>query len=589
MNNNSNIDDILQAVNIVDIVSSYITLSKSGSNYKACCPFHEERTASFHVNEAKQIFKCFGCQKSGNAISFVRDYEKISFYEALKKIAEKAGIQLHYSSQSSPKNLKRELIYTVYELAKDYYVKNLHKHGIHALSYLQKRNIPFEIIKDFSLGYSLDSFSGLKNYLSRNQISTDIFLETGLFRSPEQKEPYDLFRERIMFPIYNINGKVVAFGGRIFDDHTSQPKYVNSPTTMIYEKGKELYGLYITRHEISKKKSVFIVEGYLDFLRMYQIGITNVVASLGTALTQDQVSLLRRFTQFFYLLYDSDQAGLRAAIKAASLIIKHECSPRIISLPEHYDPDLFFQSHSIEEFQPYIAQAKNLVEFIYSHQTLYENQRQAIQVLLDIVPEIDDAINREIFMKEIANTFRISEHNIKEALLDNSPKPYSSNELNIFNSQLHGYRYEDEKKLIMILLKNPFLIKKIKQSLEPQCFFNLDLRNIYIFFSQPENDAILNNPALLIHKIENMQSEEGGPMLNVLTTLYFNDDFLDNIDELIRVLKWKKLEIDREQLNEEIAKNGENFDLLEKKFFNTEEINKKNEKKVVRKMLYKKL
>ena len=572
---------VLKAINIVDVVSSYIPLKKVGSNYKARCPFHEEKTASFNVSETKQIFKCFGCQKAGNAISFVRDYEKISFYEALKKLAEKTGISIQKDPQSARKNTRRDLIYTVYELANDYFVSNLKKHGQVAIKYLEHRQLPLEIAEKFSIGYALDSFGGLKSYLSRNHISSDIFSDTGLFRIPENNEPYDLFRDRLMFPIYSTNGKVVAFGGRSLNpEQEKQFKYVNSPTTDIYTKGKELYGLYITRFDISKKGSVFVSEGYLDFLRLYEKGFSNSVASLGTALTKEQINLLARYTKNFTLLYDGDEAGIKAAVKASALIIQQGCIPHIMLLPDGLDPDAYLLKYSNEDFQTIADEAQTLVKFVERHIKLFGDKRQAIQMLLDISPEIEDHIAREIFIQDISDTFHINEQNLRKNI---NTQQYSS--LPVTQKQIVSYKFEEEKKLLKLILKNPFLIKKVANELDLDYFINEDLKNIYSFLIDEENIDFLESPALLLERLNEKQVEENQRMTEELTKLFFDDDFLDNVDDLIRQVKLRKYEGELKELNESIANDAENAELIEKKFFVKKEIVKLS-KNVVRKTMF---
>ncbi|MBN1948481.1 MAG: DNA primase, partial [Candidatus Cloacimonetes bacterium] len=245
------IDNVLERTNIIEVIGSYFPLSKSGANYKALCPFHEEKTPSFLVSERKQIYKCFGCGKSGNAISFVMDYEKVSFWEALKKLAARVGITLEENRTDKKKQTRQELIYNIYALARDHYRQNLQEHGQFARNYLRQRSISEETSSHFELGFALDSFGALKNYLLKNSINEKIMLKSGLF-SQGERGLYDVFRNRLMFPIHSVTGQVVAFGGRNLQDDQKGGKYINSPTTDIYTKGNELYGLHITRFNIQK-------------------------------------------------------------------------------------------------------------------------------------------------------------------------------------------------------------------------------------------------------------------------------------------------------------------------------------------------
>ncbi|RLC56234.1 MAG: DNA primase, partial [Candidatus Cloacimonadota bacterium] len=378
------IDEIIERNDIVDVISNYIPLKKTGSNFKARCPFHDEKTASFIVSPKKQIYKCFGCGKGGNVITYVQEFEKISFPEALKKLAARAGITVKQSMQSKGKDSKRDLIYKIYEIATGYFYKNLVEHGSSALEYLAERDIKNETIKKFKLGFALNSYGGLHNYLLKNDINEKILATTGLFTSKNN----DLFRERIMFPIHSSSGKVVAFGGRKLHESQSGGKYVNSPTTDIYTKGNELYGLFDTKYTISKKDHALICEGYTDFLRLYENGFTNSVASLGTSLTDSQISILSRFTENIYMLYDGDSSGRKAAVRAAGKILGKGYNVKIIELPQTDDPDSYIRNNGAKSMQEMIDKAKPIAEFLKDDEVIGVDKKGKLSVLFDILNEI---------------------------------------------------------------------------------------------------------------------------------------------------------------------------------------------------------
>ena len=562
MTNESTIELILKTVNIVDIISHYIPLKKAGTNYKARCPFHDEKTASFNVSEGKQIYKCFGCGKAGNAITFVRDYEKISFPEALKKIAEKAGIAIQSESFNKKQNTRLELIHTIYTLANDFFVNNFNTHGSIAKSYLNRRDIPLDIAEEFSIGYALDSFNGLKSYLTRNHINTAILHETGLFRLKENtSDVYDLFRDRLMFPIHSVNGKVVAFGGRALDDSKEKGfKYINSPTTDIYTKGKELYGLHITRFEISKKDFVYICEGYIDLIRLYQKGFKNSVASLGTALTVEQIKLLARYTKNFYLLYDGDNAGIKAAVKAAGLIIQQGCVPKIMLLPPKQDPDTFLATGNIDQFHELFHNAQNLTNFVSKKIELFSGQRQAIQMLLDITPQIEDQIVKELFVKEIADVFQISENTLKNNI--KTPEYYSEPEE---KPKKKVIRCNEERWLLKLLLKNPQNIKTVSQNLEISDFFNESYQNIYSYLINLQFLELLENPPILLERFNETLQDNEKEIFNDFSELFFEEEFYDTIDDLVNIIKQRKIMNELKELNYLISQNINDTDLFEKK------------------------
>jgi len=578
------IELVLKSVNIVDVISQYIPLKRAGGNYKARCPFHEEKTASFNVSESKQIFKCFGCGKGGNAITFVRDYEKISFFEALRKLAERVGIHIENERYEKKISTKRELIYTIYTLANDFYVENLKRHGAFARAYLAKRDIPPELATEFSLGYALNSFSGLKAHLQRNFITSDILLDTGLFRTNDKNDVYDLFRERLMFPIHAVSGQVVAFGGRALDpDNEKGFKYVNSPTTEIYQKGNELYGLHLTRFEIIKRDSVYICEGYLDFLRLYQKGFRNSVASLGTALTHEQINLLSRYTKNFMLLYDGDDAGLKAAVRAAGLITQSGCNPKIMLLPGGLDPDDFLQQNSSEALLQIPPQT--LVEFVKEHNAMFGAERAAIQMLLDFSNDIADEIIRELYITDIAETFKLSEYSLRKNI--NTQRAITRT----FGEQRrNSKKFDEERRLLIQLLKDPQQIAKVSQILDSDSFLNDDHRLIFNFLVGLQDIEDISQPALLIEKYKTYTVGDGSARpepddtTDIFSLLLFEEGLDEEIDSLVTQVRLRKLESDLLGINHLYAENPDRTELLEEKAYIKKEISKIS-KNIVRKTI----
>ncbi|MCD4650787.1 MAG: DNA primase, partial [Candidatus Cloacimonetes bacterium] len=404
------IERIRENVNIVDVINSYIPLKKTGQNYKALCPFHKEKTPSFTVSETKQLYKCFGCGKSGSVFNFIMEYEKVEFPEAVKKAGEFAGI--HVDDGTKHSRTKSDLLYTAYTLAMDHFRGNLEKFGGHVWEYINERHISAETVKAFELGYAQDSFNALSTYLLKNQINQGIFEKTGLF-GKNNSGFYDLFRERLMFPIRSSRGKVVAFGGRVL--HSDQPggKYINSPTTEIYTKGNELYGLHVSRYDINKADKAYIVEGYTDALRMYDSGFTQVVASLGTALTEEQVRKLSRFSQNMFVLYDADKAGLKAAARAAQNILAMGSTPRIVRLPDGEDPDSLILNEGKEAMQAYLDKAVTFEEFIYTETDLEISERQRLDMIVETIGRIEDPISQELFTKKASERFSVTSRALK--------------------------------------------------------------------------------------------------------------------------------------------------------------------------------
>ena len=564
------IDRILESNNIVDVISSYFPLKKSGSNYKARCPFHDEKTPSFVVSEKKQIFKCFGCGVAGNAITFVRDYEKVSFLEAVKKLAARVGITIAETKTFQKDESKRDLIYKIYELTSQFFQDNLQKYGTIAKEHLQKRGFSSNIIEKFEIGYSLDSYAGLKNFLIKNNINNKILEKTGLF-SKRDNEIYDIVRNRLMFPIHSITGKVVAFGGRILQDDQPGGKYINSPTTEIYTKGNELYGLFLTRYEISKKDFVLISEGYIDFLRLYENGFTNSVASLGTSLTDAQISLVSRYTQNFYLVYDGDAAGRKAATRAASNVIHKGFSARIITLPETEDPGSYLVNYDKEEFQTRIDEAKTIPTFLLDDESMKLNKREKINLLVEVLNEMEDPISRELFVKEIADIFTISEQSI-----------YSKIRIRSFQVQntkqtISIPKYEEERDLLKIILNEKSYYKKVAKEIESDYFLSKIYRNLYEKISE-HIENITQISGLL--EITEDEIEK-----NTIAEILMEDIPNISYEEIIKAIKLRKYRKDLQAINEQIVNNSQNKELFMKKA----ELKKKIislGKQVVRKTLY---
>lgn len=562
----TDIDRILEMNNIVDVVSSYIPLKKAGSNYKARCPFHEEKTASFVVSEKKQIFKCFGCGKGGNALTFVQDYEKISFPEALQKLAQRAGITITTTRVSKEKHSRRDLVYKIYRLTSAYYQDNLFKHGQFAMEYLQNRKIKGETIKKFEIGYALDSHGGLKNYLLKNNINEQILASTGLFTSNNN----DLFRNRLMFPIHSSTGKVLAFGGRVLLENQGGGKYVNSPTTDIYTKGNELYGLFVTKNDVSRRDQALIAEGYTDFLRLYENGFTNSVASLGTSLTDSQIKILSRFTNNFLIVYDGDKAGRKAAVRAASNIIRNGYNAKIVNLPQADDPDSFLLKNGPEKLQKLLTNSQQLPEFLLEDTILDMDKRAKLDELIEILNEMEDEIARELFVQEISTTFKVSESAIISRIRLRRKREKEPQMQTI-------EKFGEERELLINILNDTIYYKKVAQEIDSSYFLSQKYKKIYEIVAE-HLEKMGQIPSLL-------ETIEDEAIKNVVAELIIADPPKAQIGDVLSGLKLRKYQKELKQINDQILSNPKDMDLFQKK----NELKKKIiglNKKVVRKTLY---
>ncbi|MBU1871342.1 MAG: DNA primase, partial [Candidatus Omnitrophica bacterium] len=338
------LDDILSRIDIVELISGYFPLKRAGRNLRALCPFHHEKTPSFMVNPQKQIFHCFGCGKGGNVVSFLMEYERMDFIEAVKTLARKTGVELPKNEASSKSSGLITSLYKVNEFAVKFYRDFLNSaSGAAARTYLSKRSLSNDTVNLFQLGLSPDKWEGLFNYLRTKNASPALLEKSGLVSKGQNQGYYDRFRKRLVFPIFDVKSRVLALGARLLEDAPGMAKYINSPESLIYVKGRHLYGLNLTREAIRKEDYAIVVEGYFDCISVFQAGIKNVVASLGTSLTAEQIRLIKRYTRNVIMVYDSDQAGQDATLRSLDMFIQEDMNTRVAILPVNFDPDSFLR------------------------------------------------------------------------------------------------------------------------------------------------------------------------------------------------------------------------------------------------------
>jgi len=392
------VDKIFDAADVYDVVKDYVNLKKAGANYKGNCPFHDEKTPSFVVSPAKGIYKCFGCGAAGNSVKFVMEHEKISFPEALKVLAKKYHIEVveeELTEEKIQEKEERDSLFIVTEFAKNFFKNSLHKtdEGKNiALSYYKERGLKDDIINKFELGWSPQKKDALTEASLKSGYKLKFLEATGLsIVKKDSNYKFDRFTERVIFPIHTLSGKVIAFGGRTLRSDKKIAKYLNSPESDIYHKSKILYGIYFAKSSIVKKDKCYMVEGYTDVISMFQSGVENVVASSGTALTTDQIKLVRRFTKNLTIIYDGDNAGIKASLRGIDLVLAEEMNVKIVLLPEGEDPDSFAQSKSTEELEKYISD--NEQDFIEFKTKLLANEAKndpvkRAQLVRDVVKSI---------------------------------------------------------------------------------------------------------------------------------------------------------------------------------------------------------
>ncbi|MCM3716856.1 DNA primase [Fictibacillus phosphorivorans] len=443
------IEKVRSSNDIVDVISDYVPLKKQGRNYFGLCPFHGEKSPSFSVSPEKQIYHCFGCGAGGNVFSFLMNYEGYSFIEAVTQLGKKSSIELpqmhqqNYSLKSTDE--KRKMIDIHELLAKLYHHCLLHtKQGRPALDYLENRGFTRESIERFQIGFAPDSWETASQFIQKRELDINLAEKAGLIgRRQSDGKPYDRFRNRIMFPIWDRTGSVVAFGGRVLDGN-DEPKYLNSPESKIFQKGKTLYGLNLSRADIRQKQHAVIFEGYVDTIAAYRADVTNGVATLGTSLTEDHASILRRNVQSVTICYDSDRAGVEAAFRAAEILTKQGCTVKISQMPDGMDPDDYISKFGGETFQKDIIGASlTVMAFKIQYYRRGKNLRDEgermiyIEEIISEIARLPKAVERDHYLRQIASEFNLSLEALKQQQIqtfkqqqkskDNGPKKRDNN------------------------------------------------------------------------------------------------------------------------------------------------------------------
>ncbi len=442
------VDKVRESSDIFSVVSKYVSLKRKGNKYWGCCPFHNEKTPSFSVSPEKGFFYCFGCHAGGNVFKFISLVENISYFEAVKLQAERLGIEMPRSRKNKSKEqIEREqqekLLININTLAKDFFHNCLvmTTYGKTGRNYLESRGISKETIEDFSLGFAPDSWDALsKALINKKGMKPEKLVEAGLSVTNKHNNGiYDKFRNRVMIPIADLYGRIVAFGGRVLDESESnmqnenhkRPKYLNSPETLIFNKGHLLFGLNKAAQEIRKQDFALIVEGYMDVISVYSAGIKNVVASLGTAFTEEQAKLLTRYTRKIYFCYDSDEAGQKATIRALPIILKTGAEVKVLIIPDGKDPDEYIRKHGVETFKELINNAFSIFDYrlnyILSHND-YTSSDGKINVLKQILPilnSVDDPTRKSEYTKQVARRLMISEDVVNDELRNNTKREFS--------------------------------------------------------------------------------------------------------------------------------------------------------------------
>ena len=473
------IEEIRERTDIVELVSEYVSLKKRGKNYFGLCPFHTEKTPSFSVNSEKQIYHCFGCKTGGNAFSFLMETQKISFLEAVRILAERAGVSLPEPRSEGKKDKTNDLLYQANEFAQKYFHHLLlkDKQAEKARAYLKGRLISEKIVQEFGLGYSPSDWDGLLKVAAQRSISGAVLEKSGLAIKRDDGGFYDRFRDRIMFPIQDRSGRTVGFGARTLED-SQEPKYLNSPETPIYQKSFVLYGLRQARDAIRKAERAIVVEGYTDLLRLVEAGIGNVVASSGTALTKGQAGLLSRYSHRITLVYDADLAGSAAAFRGIDVLLEAGLGVDIVSLPEGYDPDSFVREKGGEAFQDLLGQAKEILD--YKLETLaktqdlttVEGKREAIAQLVETTLRIKDEIKRDLIVRQIVERLNTDEKAIHREMArqKKQQRAVERGQQPVAKTDTEPQGPVVQRELLRIMLGRKTIAEEVMKELSPEDF-----------------------------------------------------------------------------------------------------------------------
>lgn len=548
------IDEILSRTNIIEVISEYIPLKRAGRNFKAVCPFHHEKTPSFMISPDRQIYHCFGCGKGGNAFNFLMEYERLEFAEAVEVLAKKSGVVLPKDENPKTSSLISQL-YRVNELAALFYAQYLNSsEGQYALRYLLNRGIQEETIKEFKIGYAPQKWDALSNYLRAKGVPLTLMEKAGLVLPKEDGGYYDRFRNRIIFPIIDTRARVLGFGARVLDN--TLPKYINSPETPIYVKGRNLYGLYLAKDAIRQTDCVAIVEGYLDFIMPYQQGFKNIVASLGTAFTHEQAALLKRYTNNVIVVYDGDEAGEIAALRSLDIFIEEGINVKVVCLPQGLDPDSFVRKNSIAAFREMVDSAKGLFDYklgiLKSRYNIQEVESKAkvIGEMLLTINKFKNAIVKSEYIKRLAEELRVDENAVLQELNKvKADKPYTPSVPSPAGKILNVN--PAEKLLVKLILEEAQLIHQLRNQIEPSDFQDKRISGIIsLMFNLIDQGKSIEPRALINHL-------EGEDVLQFvcessLTTDMAGQDRERAINDCIKRLKKERIKSRRQYLQDEI-------------------------------------
>ncbi len=550
------VEEVRSANNIVDVIGGYVSLKKKGSTYFGLCPFHNEKTGSFSVSPNKQMYYCFGCGAGGNVFTFLREYENFTFQESMEVLAERAGITLPKQEMSEKQKAeadKRQQMLDLNKTAATYYYAQLRKpQGQHGMDYFKKRGLSDETLKKFGLGYSNKYSDDLYQFLKQKGASDELMRDAGLVSLDERRGAYDKFFNRVMFPIMDVHNHVIGFGGRVMGD--GEPKYLNSPETMVFDKSRNLYGLNLAR--TTRKNYYLLCEGYMDVISLHQAGFDNAVASLGTALTEGHANLLKRYTKEVYITYDSDGAGQKAALRAIPILRAAGISTKVINMTPHKDPDEFIKALGAEEYEKRINDAEN--SFIFEIRVLQSNydmsdpgkKTEFQEALADRLLEFTEELERQNYLEACANRFHINRDSLEKLVMARSQKldrtvkkkePLKTGRND--RKQREDGAIQSQKLLLTYLIEYPEIYGEVKKWVEPTDFTEeLFFKVANMVYEGLHNNNL--NPAQIISLFP--LEEEQRAVAGLFNTSISN---IETKDDLIRAIRDTVLKVKQNSLN----------------------------------------
>lgn len=579
------IEEVRSKSDIVQIIGRYVNLKRTGSSYVGLCPFHSEKSPSFNVSPSRQMYKCFGCGVAGNVITFIMEYENYTFPEAMEFLAEQAGVTISKSELSPEmkreKNLRTELVQINAKAASYYYAKLKSPAGKTGYEYFLSRGLSEETIRHFGLGYAGQGGSELYRYLKSQGYADQVLKETGLFKMDE-RGVYDKFWNRVMFPIMDINNRVIGFGGRVMGD--AKPKYLNSPETKLFNKSKNLFGLNYAK--LGKKKNIILCEGYMDVIAMHQAGFTNAVASLGTAFTSEQAVILRRYTDEVLLTYDSDQAGVKAALRAIPMLRDAGINARIVHMEPYKDPDEFIKGLGSEEFEKRMAEAQNA--FLFEIDVLRksydisdpEQKTKFDHEMATKLLVFEDKVQRDNYIETLSAKYSIKKEDLRGLVIKSANRiPANKGNANVhsegYNRNIKKVKesgIEHSYKLLLSWLADePNLFDDVSKIINKDDFEEEPYRKAAaLLYEQFENGEVI--PARIINYFE--EADEQKAIADIFQTTFKvkmeKDDMEKALNEI--VYKIKKYSIDKKLKNMTDINNLQNLMIEKNKLQNREKM-----------------